>query len=510
MDMQSSIRRVVIVGGGTAGWMTAAALSKVLQGRFEIELVESDEIGTVGVGEATIPMIRLFNQILEINEDEFVRATKATFKLGIEFVNWSEQGARYIHGFGHFGRKLWTTDFHQVWLKMWLAGKAPDLEAYSINRLACHADKFMRPATDMPNSPLSEIVYAFHFDAGLYAKFLRSYAEARSVKRTEGRIQSVNRQAVSGVVESVTLESGTVVQGDLFIDCSGFRSMLLGQTLGVEYEDWSEWLPMNRAVAVPCEPAGRFTPYTRATAHGAGWQWRIPLQHRTGNGHVFCNDYMSEDEATGILMAHLDGPARAEPRVIQFLTGKRRRCWEQNVIAVGLSSGFLEPLESTSIHLIQTAIDKIIDFFPHAGFAARDIEEFNRQMDFEFLSVRDFIILHYKLTQRDDTPFWRSRRDMPVPQSLTDKMSLYESSGRIFRHHTELFTPVGWLQVMHGQGLRPKGYHPLVDLYSEAELKGFLDGIEAVMQKCVKVMPSHREFVDQILAHGQTEAERTH
>lgn len=506
MDMQSPIQKVVIVGGGTAGWMTAAALSKVLQGRFELELVESDDIGTVGVGEATIPMIRLFNQILEINEDDFVRATKATFKLGIEFVNWSESGSRYIHGFGHFGRKLWTTDFHQVWLKMWLAGKAPDLEAYSINRLACHADKFMRPASDMPNSPLSEIVYAFHFDAGLYAQFLRRYAEARGVRRTEGRIRTVDLKADTGAVESVTLESGAVLRGDLFIDCSGFRSMLLGQTLGVAYEDWSEWLPMNRAVAVPCEAGGRFTPYTRATAHGAGWQWRIPLQHRTGNGHVFCSDFMSSDEAAQILLDNLDGPKLAEPREIQFQTGKRQRCWDKNVIAVGLSSGFLEPLESTSIHLIQTAIDKIIDFFPHQGFASRDIEEFNRQMDFEFLSVRDFIILHYKLTRREDTPFWRSRGAMEVPQTLIDKMSLYESSGRIFRHHTELFTPVGWLQVMHGQGLRPRGYHPLVDLYPEDELKRFLDGIEGVMQKCVAAMPSHREFVNQILAHGATSA----
>jgi len=501
MQMQSPIRKVVIVGGGTAGWMTAAALSKVLQGRFELALVESDDIGTVGVGEATIPMIRLFNQILEINEDEFVRATKASFKLGIEFVNWSEPGSRYIHGFGHFGRKLWTTDFHQVWLKMWLAGKAPDLEAYSINRMACHADKFMRPATDMPNSPLSEIVYAFHFDAGLYAQFLRGYAEARGVRRTEGRIKTVDLKADTGAVESVTLENGAVLRGDLFIDCSGFRSMLLGQTLGVAYEDWSEWLPMNRAVAVPCETGGRFTPYTRATAHGAGWQWRIPLQHRTGNGHVFCSDFMSTDEATQILLDNLDGDRLAEPRVLQFQTGKRARCWDKNVIAVGLSSGFLEPLESTSIHLIQTAIDKIIDFFPHDGFASREIEEFNRQMDFEFLSVRDFIILHYKLTQREDTPFWMSRRQMAVPQTLTDKMSLYESSGRIFRHHTELFTPVGWLQVMHGQGLRPRGYHPLVDIYPEDELQRFLDGIETVMQKCVAAMPSHREFVDQILVH---------
>lgn len=502
MEMQSPIRRVVIVGGGTAGWMTAAALAKVLQNRFELELVESDEIGIVGVGEATIPMIRLYNQILEINEDEFVRATKASFKLGIEFVNWSEPGSRYIHGFGHFGRKLWTTDFHQVWLKMWLEGKAPDLEAYSINRMACHADRFMRPATDMPNSPLSEIVYAFHFDASLYAQFLRGYAEARGVRRTEGRIQEVERDPVTGMLSSVRLQSGQQVSGDLFIDCSGFRSLLLGQTLGVPYEDWSEWLPMNRAVAVPCEPAGRFTPYTRATAHGAGWQWRIPLQHRTGNGHVFCKEFMSEDEATQILLNNLDGPARADPRVIQFVTGKRQRCWDRNVIAVGLSSGFLEPLESTSIHLIQTAIDKIIDFFPHSGFSARDIDEFNRQMDFEFQSVRDFIILHYKLTQREDTAFWKSRKYMAVPQSLTDKLSLYESSGRIFRHHTELFTPVGWLQVMHGQGLRPKGYHPLVDLYPEEELKRFLGGIEMVIQKCVAAMPSHREFVDQIRAHG--------
>jgi tryptophan 7-halogenase len=492
---QHPIQRIVIVGGGTSGWMTAAAFAKVLHGRFEIRLVESDEIGTIGVGEATIPMIRVFNQILEIDENEFVRETQATFKLGIEFVHWGWQGNRYIHGFGKFGQELWTTDFHQYWLKMWLAGKVPDLEHFSINRMACRANKFMRADPNMPKSPLSEIMHAFHFDAGLYARYLRKYSESRGVVRTEGRIARVIQRVADGFVEGLQMADGSRIDGDFFIDCSGMRGLLIEQTLHSGYEDWSHWLPMDGAWAVPCDHGGELTPYTRATAHSAGWQWRIPLQHRIGNGHVFASRFMAEDEARDILMKNLDGAPRAEPRLIRFVTGKRRKQWNRNVVAVGLASGFLEPLESTSIHLVQTAIDKIITFFPDRGFGQRDIDEFNAQMDFEYTRIRDFIILHYKLGRRDDSPFWRWCRDMDVPRSLIDRMDLFKRHGRIFREGLELFTPVGWLQVMHGQGLKPEGYHPLVDLFDEAETMDFLGNIRDVIGKCVEVMPSHADYI---------------
>jgi len=499
---QSPIQTIVIVGGGTSGWMTAAAFAKVLQGKFKIRLVESDDIGTIGVGEATIPMIRRFNQILEIDEDDFMRATQATFKLGIEFVNWGAQGDRYIHGFGSIGQTLWTTDFHQYWLKMHLAGKAPDLERYSISRMACKAGKFMRADASLPNSPLSEIAHAFHFDASLYARYLRQYSEQRGVQRTEGKIARTVLRAGDGFVEALELADGTRVEGDLFIDCSGFRGLLIEQALGTGFEDWSHWLPCNRALAVPCESAAELTPYTRSTAHSAGWQWRIPLQSRIGNGHVYCSDFISDDEASAVLLANLDGRALAEPRPIQFTAGKRKKMWNRNVIAVGLASGFLEPLESTSIHLVQAAIDKIITFFPDRGFSARDVAEFNAQMDFEYTRIRDFIILHYKLTTRDDSPFWRRCRDMDVPASLTERMDLYRQHGRIFREGLELFTPVGWLQVMHGQGLKPQGYHPLVDVYSEQEVLDFLQSIETVIGRCVDVMPSHDAYIAQHCAAG--------
>ena len=489
------LRTVVIVGGGTSGWMTAAALAKVLQGKYTIRLVESDEIGIVGVGEATIPPIQLFNKILEIDENEFIRETMGSFKLGIEFVNWGQLGNRYIHGFGTFGQQLWTVDFHQYWLKMYLAGKAPDLENYSITRMASRANKFMRPAQDMPNSPLAQITYAFHFDASLYARYLRKYAEARGVKRIEGKIRHVQLHASSGHVQSVELESGERVEGDLFIDCSGFRGLLIEQALGTGYDDWTHWLPCDRAVAVPCAPVADITPYTRSTAHRAGWQWRIPLQHRTGNGHVYCSDHVSDDEATATLLAGLDGQRLAEPRIIRFTTGKRRKQWNRNVVAIGLASGFMEPLESTSIHLVQSAIAKLLTLFPAQGFSQPDIDEFNAQMDFEYTRIRDFIILHYHLNQRDDSAFWARCREMAVPESLTRRMALFNSHGRIFREAGELFTEVGWLQVMHGQGLRPVGYNPLVDLYPESEIADFLNGIRSVIGKCVQVMPSHADFI---------------
>ncbi|MEY3475410.1 MAG: hypothetical protein RL087_1868 [Pseudomonadota bacterium] len=489
------IDSLVIAGGGTAGWMTAAALSKVLRGKVRITLVESDEIGTVGVGEATIPMIQRFNQVLEIDENEFVRETQGTFKLGIEFVDWGQVGERYMHGFGRFGQDLWTVPFDQYWQKMYQAGKAADLGEYAIARVAAARGKFMRPVADMPNSPLGEIAYAFHFDASLYARYLRRYAEARGVRRVEGKIAEVTLKGSSGHIDSLLLEDGQRIEGQLFIDCSGFRGLLIEQTLKTGYEDWSHWLPCDRAIAVPCESAGEPTPYTRATARGAGWQWRIPLQHRIGNGYVHCSRFISEDEATATLLAHLDGPALAEPRTLRFVTGMRRKAWNRNCVAIGLSGGFLEPLESTSIHLIQATIAKLIHFFPATGFSERDIDEFNHQSRFEWERIRDFIILHYHLTQRDDAPLWRHTREMDVPQTLRDKMALYRTHGRIVRENNELFAEVGWLQVMHGQGLRAQGYHPLVDLIDETETAEYLKSVHDVIRSCADVMPTHAAFI---------------
>jgi tryptophan halogenase len=494
MKTETPLQNIVIVGGGTAGWMTAASLSRLLRGKYAIRLIESDEISTVGVGESTIPMIRLFNNALGINEDEFMRETKATFKLGIEFADWGRVGERYMHGFGKFGQDLWTVDFFQYWLRAWQAGKAPDLERYSLNRMAAHAGKFMRPSTDMPNSPLADIPYAFHLDAGLYARYLRKYAEGHGVVRTEGKVVDV-RQRADGFIESVVMESGAVIEGDLFIDCSGFRGLLIEQTLKTGFEDWSHWLPCDRAWAVPCELSGDLLPYTRATARPAGWQWRIGLQHRTGNGHVYASRFMSDDEAAAILMDNLDGKPLADPKMLRFTPGKRNKTWNKNVVAVGLSSGFLEPLESTSIFQIQSTISRLVGFFPDAGFHQADIDEFNVQCDFETERIRDFIILHYHATERNDTPFWDYCRTMEIPESLRRKVALYKSNGRVVRENEELFTPIGWQQVLHGQGVRPRGHHPLAGLLDEKDLLDFLGNIEGVIGKCVDVMPTHADFI---------------
>ena len=497
---QTPIKNIVIVGGGTAGWMAAASLSRLLKNKFAIRLIESDEISTVGVGESTIPMIRLFNNVLGINEDEFMRETKATFKLGIEFEDWGRVGERYMHGFGKFGQDLWTVDFFQYWLKAHQAGQAPDLEHYSINRMAARASKFIRPTPEMANSPLADIVYAFHLDAGLYARYLRKYAETHGVVRTEGKIVQVRQRAQDGFIESVALENGTVIEGDLFLDCSGFRGLLIEQSLNTGFEDWSHWLPCDRAWAVPCELGADLLPYTRATARPAGWQWRIGLQHRTGNGHVFSSRFMSDDEAASILMANLDGKPLAEPRLLRFTAGKRNKAWNKNVIAIGLASGFLEPLESTSIHLVQSTLQRLVSFFPDKGFHQADIDEFNRQNDFEVERIRDFIILHYHATQRADTPFWDHVRTMPIPDTLRRKLELYKAHGRVVRENNELFTEIGWQQVLHGQGVRAEGYNPLADLLDARELGEFLKNIERVVGKCVDVMPSHRDFIAAIAA----------
>ena len=486
---------MLIVGGGTAGWMAASFLSQALGKTIRIEVVESDEISTVGVGEATIPPINKFNEALGIYENEFVKATQASFKLGIQFKNWGAQGDSYIHGFGSIGHMTGAVEFHHYWLKMFQEGKVDRLDDYSINLLACEKNKFMRGTDKYPNSPLADIGHAFHFDAGLYARYLRGYAEQRGVVRTEGRITSVQQHPDSGYVTSVTMENGNTITADLFVDCSGFRGLLIEQTLEVGYHDWSHWLPVNRAYAVPCESVSPLTPYTRATARTAGWQWRIPLQHRIGNGHVYCSEYISDDEAASVLLANLDGKALGDPRPLRFTTGMRKKFWDKNVVAIGLSSGFMEPLESTSIHLIQKGIARLVSFFPDTGFEQADIDEFNRHSQLEFEQIRDFIILHYHATTRDDTPFWNYVRTMPIPDTLQQKIDLFKANGRIFRINNELFTEPSWFEVMFGQGLRPKGYHPLVDAKPADLIERMIGDVKRVMHGVVDQMPTHEAFI---------------
>ena len=501
----SALKTIVIVGGGTAGWMTAAALAKVVNGgkngakngQYAIKLVESEEIGTVGVGESTIPAIRLFNQLLGVDENTFMRETQATFKLGIELCDWGAIGDRYLHAFGRIGHAA-LLPFHHYWLRMQQAGRAPDLWAYSINAAAARAQCFMRADPGIGNSPLAEIVHAFHIDAGLYARFLRRFAEGLGVQRIEARVQDALLHPDNGHVRALRLASGDLVEGDLFIDCSGFRGLLIEQTLHTGYESWSHWLPCDRAVVVPSERvASVLPPFTRATARPAGWQWRIGLQQRTGNGHVYASAAMSDDEAASLLMRNLDAAPLAEPRVLHFTSGRRRKVWHRNVVAIGLSAGFMEPLESTAIHLVQSTIARLIQFFPDAGFNPVEIAEFNRQCDFESERIRDFLILHYHATTRSDTAFWDHCRTMEVPATLQDKLDLYRAGGRIVRHNDELFSEVGWLQVLHGQGITPCTHHPLADAMDEKELADYLHETQAVIGRCVAQMPSHADYIAQ-------------
>ena len=494
------IKDIVIVGGGTAGWMTAAALSTVLNGRYNIRLVESDEIGIVGVGEATIPMIQRFNRVVGIDENEFMRETMGSFKLGIEFVNWGKLGDRYMHGFGRLGQDLATVPFDQYWHKMRRLGKAAPLGEYSITRMAANANRFMPARFDVPNSPLRDITYAYHFDASLYAKYLRKLSESRGVVRIEGKIKRATVREPDGHIDAVELENGARVEGELFIDCSGFRGLLIEQTLETGYEDWTRWLPADRALAVPCESAPAITPYTRSTAHTAGWQWRIPLQHRTGNGHVFCSSFISEDEAANVLLSNLDGKAQADPRLIRFQTGMRKQTWNRNVVAIGLASGFLEPIESTSIHLIQSGIQRLIDFFPDRGWSAVDRDEYNRQSRFDYERIRDFIILHYHLNQRTDAPYWVECANMAIPDSLRHKMDMYRAHGRVVRVDNELFSEVGWVQVFEGQNMPLDSYHPLVDTQAEEDIAEYLESVRDVIAKCVGVMPTHDEYIRKMCA----------
>ena len=506
---QHPIRTIVIVGGGTAGWMTAAALSKTLGASIAIRLVESDDIGTVGVGESTIPMIRRFNEALGIDEADFVRATRATYKLGIEFCDWGHEGERYMHGFGRFGQDLGALDFHHYWLRQHHAGKEHDLGRYSINQMAARTNRFMPADPALANSPLGDITHAYHVDAGLYARYLRTYAEARGVRRTEGKVVDTVLRTADGHVNAVRLQHGELLHGDLFIDCSGFRALLIGAAMGSGWESWRHWLPCDSAWAVPCASAGEPLPYTRATARPAGWQWRIGLQHRTGNGHVFSSAHMDDNAARAILLANLDGAPLAEPKLLRFGAGRRTTPWQRNVVAIGLSSGFLEPLESTSIHMIQTAIARLLAFFPDRAFAQADSDEYNRQSAFESERIRDFLILHYHATRRADTAFWDHCRTMALPDSLQARLELWRSRGRIVREGDELFTEVGWLQVLVGQGIAASGYHALADVPGEQQVANHLAGVAAVMRKCVDVMPAHGAYINHLLRSNNRESHAT-
>lgn len=501
--MAEPLSHIVIAGGGTAGWMTAAALARlVAPNGTRITLVESDEIGAIGVGEASIPPLRLFNQILGIDERDFIRQTKGTFKLGIEFVDWLRPGHRYLHPFGDYGRSLDSCDFHHYWLKAKAAGHAAPLDVYNMNSLLAAQNRFALPSGDR-STPLSALSHAYHFDASLYAAYLRAYAEARGAIRTEGRIAEVKQNAETGFVTALHLADGREVTGDLFIDCTGFSGLLIEKTLKTGYTDWSGLLPCDRAVAVPCQRIERLTPYTRATARAAGWQWRIPLQHRTGNGYVYSSNHVSDDQVARTLLDSLDGPALADPRVIRFQTGRRTEAWNRNVIAIGLSAGFLEPLESTSIHLIQKGVLKLIKCLPDKGFSPSLRTEFNSQTQFEYEDVRDFLVLHYKATEREDTAFWRQVRHNRASDSLSHRMTLFRESGRIFCSEHELFKLPNWLAVMNGQGLRPGAYDPVADALPLGAIEKALDGLRDIMSQTAEQQMSHADFLDRYLEAGR-------
>lgn len=491
--MADSIRKIVVVGGGTAGWMAAAALSKVFgTQKYSLTLIESDEIGTVGVGEATIPTIQEFNQLLELDENEFMKETNASFKLGIRFVDWKRQGSEYFHPFGTYGVDM-NVNFTHYWMRYHLAGGNGDFGLFNPQTLAARMGRFGRMSEINPKAP--NVNYAFHFDASLYARFLRRYAEARGVVRQEGKITSVSQHPESGDITSVTLESGQTIAGDLFIDCSGFRGLLIEQTLKTGYTDWSHWLPCNRAVAVPCDKVSGITPYTTSTAREAGWQWRIPLQHRTGNGYVFCESYLSEEAAADLILQRLDGKPQGQPRVIRFTTGHRKKQWNRNVIAMGLASGFLEPLESTSIYLVQEAIMKLIRYFPRDRITDSLRHSFNTEMLFAYDDVKDFLIAHYKITEREDTPFWAYCKHMDIPDSLKARLESFTQHNLSLVKFNELFKEASWFAVLAGQGLMPKSYHPVADLMPEDEFRWRMDRVREGTAGLANSMPGHEAYI---------------
>lgn len=486
----NNIRRVVIVGGGTAGWMTAAGLAKSLGSNIDITLIESDEIGTVGVGEAVIPLIKSFHTLLELEEAEFLRAVNGTFKLGIEFENWGRLGESYFHPFGNPGVETWAAQFHHYWLKAQRQGEPEALERFSLEASMAYAGKFTlqsKPGLD----------YAYHFDAGLYAVLLRKMSESMGVQRVEGKVVDVQTNAESGFIESVQLESGDRMPGDLFVDCTGFRGLLIEQVLESGWEDWSHWLRNNRAVAVQTELVSAPLPYTRSTARSAGWQWKIPLQNRMGNGMVYCSDYLSDDEAKKTLLDNVEGGTLTDVRTIRFRTGRRSSQWVKNCVAVGLSSGFLEPLESTSIHLIQNSVLRLVRLFPAAGIEPAEVRQYNKETADEIEKIRNFIILHYKVTQRRDSAYWIDCSEMPVPEHLAHKIELFQSNARAFRDNNEMFQERSWAAVMLGQGIEPRGYHPFVNKLTDEQLHSLMAEVKTKVAQIVSHSPSHQEFLRQ-------------
>lgn len=502
---QNPIKKMVIAGGGTAGWMAAALLKKVLQQRVEIELVESEEIGIVGVGEATIPPIQTFNAVLGLDEAEFLRETNGSIKLAIRFDNWCRQGEGYFHTFGAPGTTIGFSPFQHAWLRANKLGFSDSIWDYDLNYLCCAEGRFGKIQT---KDAFYQLHYAYHFDSALYGRYLRKLSEAAGVKRTEGKIQSVKLNPDSGFVEALCMENGSEIAGDLFLDCSGMRGLLIQGALHTGYEDWSQWLPADRALAVPSQRFEKTLPYTRSIAHKVGWQWRIPLTHRNGNGLVYSSHYLSDDEASSILLNNLESPALAEPRPIKFKTGRTLQQWNKNVIAVGLSSGFLEPLESTSIHLIQSAIVRLMKHFPNAGISQAQVDEYNRDSKIEYETVRDFIILHYHLNERDDSEFWRYLRNMSIPDRLKHKMELFRATGTIVNDPGDIFLDSSWLQVMMGQGIMPRDYHPTADIPSAAELQQMLARILQAKRQIMTQMPSHDSFLQQFTGAQQGVVQR--
>jgi tryptophan halogenase len=495
MAQAGELKRLVIAGGGTAGWIAAAALSQQFRGILDITLIESEEIGTVGVGESTIPPIRAFHRLMKIDEQAFMRATAATFKLGILFENWRKPGDRYIHSFGTNGKSTWACEFHHFWLHSLTRGIRSELGDYCLELQAARAERFA--ALREP-----EVNYAYHLDAGIYAKFLRRFAEGHGAKRVEGKIREVRQHPESGFIEALVLDSGQIVEGDLFIDCTGFRGLLIEQTLHTGYQDWSHWLPCDSAVPLQTESVGPPRPYTRAIAHEAGWRWQIPLQHRVGNGLVYCSRYMSDDAATAKLLGDVEGKTLIKPRVIRFRTGCRRMTWNKNVVALGLASGFVEPLESTSIHLIITGVARLIHLFPFSGVTQSFVDYYNAETRTEWEGVRDFIVLHYYATERDDTPFWRYCRRMDLPESLANRIRMFRERAHAWQGDRELFRVDSWTQVMLGQGITPEHYHGMTRAMSDQDLKQFLEGLRTSIARTVERMPPQQDFIDQYCKAG--------
>ena len=491
------IRSIVIVGGGTAGWMTAASLARMLKPlNTKIQLIESEQIGTVGVGEATIPPIMEFIRALGIDENDLVKKTQATFKLAIEFRDWTRLGDAYVHPFGQTGFDIGPLAFSSYWLKHLRDGKAAPLREYSLMAEASRQGRFMRPvaATD---SPLAGITYALHFDASLFARYLRSFAEALGVVRVEGKVKAVSLKPETGFIDELTLESGDRFQADLYIDCSGFRGLLIEGALKTGYENWNHWLPCDRAMAVQCARNGELSSYTRVTAKSAGWQWRIPLQHRIGNGHVYCSSFMSDEAARNELLSTLESPPLTEPLKLPFATGRRKRFWNKNCVAIGLSAGFLEPLESTSIHFIQRAITMLFALFPDRNYAAADIDRYNKVLGEEYERVRDFLVLHYSTSERTDSEMWRHCKAISQPESLKERIELFRSHGRILQENHELFPTQSWLYVMVGQNIMPAADDPLVSVFDSKGVSDTLNHVRDVIARCAAAMPKHEDFIAQ-------------